>query len=68
MGFREKKQHMVVDNKPVPWSTAPNTTTLASVRILEERPQLRPRRQDLDDFTSEELEAALSKLKKNKAP
>ena len=82
VGFREKKQRLVVDEKPIPWSKtheafkthletkqwAPNTSTPESIATLRERPPLRPQRQDEDSFSLEELEGALGKLKKNKAP
>ena len=82
MGFREKKQHLVVDERPIPWSKtheafkthletkqwAPNTATPESLEVLRERPPLRPQRQDNEFFSLEELEGALGKLKKNKAP
>ena len=60
MGFREKKQHLVVDERPIPLSKtheafkthletkqwAPHTATPESLEVLRERTPLRPQRQD----------------------
>ena len=81
-GFQGKKTHLVVNGKPVPWSQRhiamknhletkqwkcrprpPNSNT-----TLKARPQLHPTQQDEEQFTLEELQVALRKLKRNKAP
>ena len=75
MGFRKKQQRLVVDNKPVPWCKTHEACRIyveskqwtshaaaqQSLDILEGRPQLRPQRQEEEDFTVLELEAPLDK-------
>ena len=78
-GFRGRKQHLVIDGKPVPWSRTheairdnlqernqPADPQL--VQELQNRPQLRPQLPGKGEITLEELQTALTKLKKNKAP
>ena len=69
-------------DKPIPWSKthealkthletkqcAPNTPAPESLTTLRDRAPLRPQRADEVKFTMEELEGALGKLKRNKAP
>ena len=81
-GFQGKKRHLVVDNKPVPWSRThqafrdhlqnkqwqfrePNPERVA---VLESRRRLHPKVIDHNSFTIEELQTAIDKLKKAKAP
>ena len=81
-GFQGKKRHLVVDNKPVPWSRThqafrdhlqnkqwrnlePNPDRVAE---LESRRRLYPRVIDHNSFTIEEMQTAIDKLKKSKAP
>ena len=81
-GFQCKKRHLVVDNKPVPWSRThqafrdhlqnkqwkirePNPDRVAE---LESRRRLYPKVLDHNYFTIEEMQSAIDKLKKGKAP
>ena len=77
-GFRARKQHLLVQSKPVPWSKtheAPrdhlqnshSPTTEANLQELRERPPLRPQLPSLGPITLEETQASLKKLKQNKA-
>ena len=79
-GFVGRKSHLVVDGKPVPWSQtheafrdhlqneqwASRLTTPPVVN--EEREALHPQDSDEPPFILVELQRAIAKLKKNKAP
>ena len=81
-GFRARKTHLIVDNKPVPWSQ--NHTAFrdhyqtkqwyvrpgveAKNETLRERPALHTQVAELGPFSQEELQTVLASLKKNKAP
>ena len=81
-GFRGKKSHLVVDNKPVSWSKthqafrdhlqnkqwAPQEQSSNNLHILKARRNLRDAAPDETPFTIEDLQTALVKLKKRKAP
>ena len=81
-GFRACKTHLIVDDKPVPWSQ--NHTAFrdhyqtkqwyvrpgaeAKNETLRERPPIHPQVSELGPFSQEELQTVLASLKKNKAP
>ena len=81
-GFQGKKRHLVVEGKPVPWSEThkafrdylENTQWKTPAhspdnqRILNARRNLRPSVSDHNSFSLEELQSAIQKLKRNKAP
>ena len=74
--------HLIVDNKPVPWSQ--NHTAFrdhyqnnqwyvrpdAALKnaTLRKRPNMHPQVSELGPFTQEEVQTVLASLKKNKAP
>ena len=77
-----KRTHLVVDNKPVPWSQtheafrnhlqdvqwAQRQRPDHSAAYLDSLPPLHPTLADAPPFTIEELQDALRRMKKNKAP
>ena len=81
MGFQGKKRHLIVDNKPVPWSQThkafrdhlqnnqwKSTGEGVYASLLDAR---RPLRQPVGDHTSfslEELQTSINRLKARKAP
>ena len=79
-GFVGRKSHLIVDHKPVPWSKtheafrdhlqdqqwAQRVTTPLADRGISTEP-LFPPDDDEPPFTLRELQAAIAKLKKNKA-
>ena len=81
-GFQGRKSHLHVDGKPIPWSRthvafrdhyaqkqwhkSPNSDEHAA--ILRNRPPLRPTKPDQGDFKLEDLQEAIGKIKKGKAP
>ena len=81
-GFQGKKRHLVVEGKPVPWSQTHKACrdylencqwktpaqSPESLRILNAHRNLRPSVSDHNSFSLEELQSAIQKLKKNKAP
>ena len=80
-GFKPRRNHLVVDGKPVPWSRSheafrdhlqnrqwKNRNNEAHLEQLNSRAPVHPTIPDTQPFSLEELEAALQKLKKHKAP
>ena len=78
-GFQGRKNHLVVGNKPVPWSQThqafrdhlQNTQWAKTTVPLPANPhthQINPQLSDHSAFSQEELQEALRKLKDNKAP
>ena len=80
-GFRPKRNHLIIDNKPVPWSQShtafkihlqdrqwKNNSNADHNAELRARHPLRPPVQDNQPFSIEELEISLAKLKRHKAP
>ena len=78
-GFRARKQHLLVQSKPVPWSkthealrdhlqNSHSPTTESHLQELRERPPIRPQLPSLGPITLEETQASIRKLKQNKAP
>ena len=81
-GFQGRKGHLLIEGKPVPWSQthAAFRTHLESkqwkipvhseenLAILKSRKPLREQSTDHNAFTLEELQTAIFKLKKGKAP
>ena len=81
-GFQGKKRHLVVDNKPVPWSRTHQAfwdhlqnkqwknsePNPERVAVLESRRRLHPKVIDHNSFTIEEMQTAIDKLKKGKVP
>ena len=79
-GFQGRKRHLVVDNKPVPWSqthkafrdylehTQWKSKLEGDNPTLSARPRLSPQVHDHNSFTLEELQTAIGKLKPRKAP
>ena len=80
-GFRPRRNHLVVDGKPVPWSQSHKAfrdhlqnrqwarrTKEENIRSLEAKPPIHPTVEDNEPFTMEELNNALGKLRKGKAP
>ena len=81
-GFQGKKTHLIVDNKPVPWSKTHEAfkTHLEEKQWAEPqipdhtaeprkaRPHLRPTAPEEPPFTLQDLHAAMARLKKHKAP
>ena len=79
-GFQGKKGHLIVDHKPVPWSQRHEAIRdhLQSKQwiknqsldhtALRNRPPLYPPKGKAGDFSLEELQQALARAKKNKAP
>ena len=81
-GFQGKKRHLVVEGKPVPWSQTHKAfrdflqgsqwKALAqspeNLGTLNARRNLRPPVADHNSFSLEELQSAIQKLKRNKAP
>ena len=80
-GFRPKRNHLIIDNKPVPWSQShtafkihlqdrqwKNNSNSDHNAELRARHPLRPPAQDNQPFSIEELEISLAKLKRHKAP
>ena len=82
-GFQERKRRLVVDGKQVPWSKtheafathlatvqwAPSSVTQEEIAALRETTPLHPQEQaSLPYFTMEELQRALGKTRRGKAP
>ena len=81
-GFQGRKRHLVVDNRAVPWSKVheafrdhlqnmqwkPQANPTAAAASLKQRHQLHKQLRDNRPFTIEDLQSAIIKLKKNKAP
>ena len=81
-GFQGRKRHLVVDNKPVPWSQThkafrdhlqntqwkrPEDNGTAH-EVLDAKRQLRDSISDHTSFSLEDLQGAINKMKKRKAP
>ena len=77
-GFRGVRRHLVVQGKPVPWTKTHEAmrdhlqNTQWAQRSLEDptgpRPQIHPQHPEDHNFSIEELQTALRKLKTDKAP
>ena len=81
-GFQSRKRHLVVEGKPIPWSKTHEAfkkhlennqwkkreTGEESCEVLNARRPLRAPKDDHNAFTLEELQSAIIKLKKSKAP
>ena len=81
-GFQGRKRHLIVNDKPVPWSQThlafrshleqqqwkQHTSTTEALEELRGRRYLRPQLPDHNAFSLEELQAAILKLKPRKAP
>ena len=81
-GFQGKKTHLIVDNKPIPWSKTHEAfkTHLEEKQWAEPnipdhtaaprktRPALRPTMAEEPPFTIQDLHSAMARLKKNNAP
>ena len=81
VGFRPKRNHLIVENKPVPWSRShiafrnhlqdkqwQSQANSDHNAELSSRHPLRPPLQDTQPFSIEELEVSLAKLRSRKAP
>ena len=80
-GFRAKKNHLIVNGLPVPWSQShvafrdhlqnqqwANQVAEEKLTELRNRPPLFATHDSDDPFSEQELEEAISKVKSNKAP
>ena len=72
-GFAARKQHLVVDGTPIPWTHLQDTqwadrTTPEQLAEIGGRPDLRPQRTSQGPVTLEELQQAITRMKSHKAP
>ena len=79
--FKPKRNHLVVDGKPIPWSQShqafrdhlqnkqwKNKTDEANITHLKTLHPIHAEKEDTEPFSMNELDAALNKLRKQKAP